>query len=407
MSVPNTPLVEPAEQLTPEEFERYSRHILLPEVGEQGQRRLKNARVLVIGAGGLGSPALLYLAAAGVGTLGIVDDDHVDVSNLQRQVIHGVNDLGTSKLESARAAILELNPLLDVRLHSIRLDASNALELFAAYDLVIDGSDNFATRYLASDAAAILGMPHVWGAVAQFEGQLSVFWAKHGLNYRQLYPDAPPPGAVLSCGEGGVFGMLCGVIGSMLATEAVKLITAVGEPLLGRVLLFNALSSSWRELSVQSETDAGSSAASVGLLSDYEEFCGVPSPQTAPTRVQPQGQVPDAAAAASASITAQQLAALLERRSRAEADFELIDVREPGEHALVSIPGSRLVPLAQILAGDVEFSLDRELVLYCKVGLRSEQARDALARLGHERLQHLSGGVLAWLREIEPAKPSY
>ena len=383
------PLVAPAASLSVEEIERYSRHMLLPEIGELGQRRLKNARVLVIGAGGLGSPVLLYLAAAGVGTLGIVDDDHVDVSNLQRQVIHGVSDVGASKLDSARAAIVELNPLVDVRLHNTRLDAGNALELFADYDLVIDGADNFATRYLASDAAAMAGIPHVWGAVSQFEGQISVFWAKHGPSYRDLYPDAPPPGTAPSCGEGGVFGMLCGVIGSMLATEAVKLITGAGESLLGRVLFFNALSSSWRELTLP----AGPSGAPAALLDDYESFCGVPHEQS---------QAPDAAAAASAPITAEQLAALLAQRDRGEAQFELIDVREPGEHALVSIPGSRLIPLHRILAGGTEHALtpERDVVLYCKLGVRSEHAVAALRRQGHTRVRHLAGGLLAWVRDV-------
>lgn len=398
MSAHRTPLVAPNAALSADEIERYSRHILLPEVGEIGQRRLVNARVLVIGAGGLGSPVLLYLAAAGVGTLGIIDDDHVDVSNLQRQVIHGVSDLGASKLESARAAILGLNPLVDVRLHNTRLDAGNALSLFADYDLVIDGSDNFATRYLASDAAALLGMPHVWGAVSQFEGQLSVFWSKHGASYRDLYPDAPPVGSAPSCGEGGVFGTLCGVIGSMLASEAVKLITGVGEALLGRVLFFNALTSSWRELTVRA--DPAPASAPAALLGDYEAFCGVPHEQS---------QAPDAAAAASASLTAQQLAALLAQRDRGEAQFELIDVREPGEHELVSIPGSRLVSLRSILDGSADTALEPEsdLVLYCKVGARSEQARVALQRRGHTRVRNLTGGVLAWVRDVEPTQPGY
>ena len=244
------PLVEPADGLSTEEVERYSRHLIIPEIGAIGQRRLKNAKVLVIGAGGLGSPALLYLAAAGVGTLGIVDDDTVDLSNLQRQVIHGVADVGRPKIESARDAIAALNPLVDVRLHNVRLDASNALELFAGYDLILDGADNFATRYLVNDAAAILGKPYVWGSIFRFDGQVSVFWEQHGPTYRDLYPEAPPAGSVPSCGEGGVFGMLCAAVGSLMVTEAVKLITGVGRSLLGRVALFDALGGTWREIKV-------------------------------------------------------------------------------------------------------------------------------------------------------------
>src|SRR3954451_21529069 len=265
------PLVEPAGSLTPEEVQRYSRHLIIPEVGMAGQLRLKNARVLVIGAGGLGSPALLYLAAAGVGTLGIVDDDVVEASNLQRQVIHGVSDVGRMKAESARSSIRELNPGVDVVLHQVRLDASNALEIFAGYDLILDGTDNFATRYLVNDAAALLGKPYVWGSILRFDGQVSVFWDAHGPNYRDLYPQAPPPGSVPSCAEGGVLGVLCAQIGSVMANEAVKLITGIGQTLLGRVLIFNALQMSWRELKVRKDPDA----EPITRLVDYEAFCGV------------------------------------------------------------------------------------------------------------------------------------
>ena len=266
------PLVEPADGLSPAEVERYSRHLIIPEIGSLGQRRLKNAKVLVIGAGGLGSPALLYLAAAGVGTLGIVDDDDVDLSNLQRQVIHGVADVGRPKIESARDAIAALNPLVDVRLHNVRLDASNALDLFAGYDLILDGADNFATRYLVNDAAAILGKPYVWGSIFRFDGQVSVFWEQHGPTYRDLYPEAPPAGSVPSCGEGGVFGMLCAAVGSLMVTEAVKLITGVGRSLLGRVALFDALGGSWREIKVSRDPEAGRDHGAHrlrGLLRDH------------------------------------------------------------------------------------------------------------------------------------------
>ena len=277
------PLVEPADGLSPEEVERYSRHLIIPEIGAIGQRRLKNAKVLVIGAGGLGSPALLYLAAAGVGTLGIIDDDDVDLSNLQRQVIHGVADVGRPKIESARDAIAALNPLVDVRLHNVRLDASNALELFAGYDLILDGADNFATRYLVNDAAAILGKPYVWGSIFRFDGQVSVFWEQHGPTYRDLYPEAPPAGSVPSCGEGGVFGMLCAAVGSLMVTEAVKLITGVGRSLLGRVALYDALGGTWREIKVARDP----AAERVTELTDYEAFCGIAPRRRPATRSTP------------------------------------------------------------------------------------------------------------------------
>lgn len=267
------PLVEPAAELTAAEVERYSRHVIIPEIGLVGQRRLKSARVLVVGAGGLGSPVLLYLAAAGIGTIGIIDDDIVDLSNLQRQVIHGIADVGRSKVAAARAAVAELNPLVTVRRHDMRLDSTNALALFAEYDLIVDGSDNFATRYLVNDAAALLGKPYVWGSIYRFDGQVSVFWEDHGPTYRDLYPEAPPAGSVPTCEEGGVFGMLCGTVGSMMVAEAVKLITGVGRTLLGRLLLFNALTATWREIAVARDP----ARAAVTELVDYDLFCGTSS----------------------------------------------------------------------------------------------------------------------------------
>ena len=384
------PLVEPAADLTAAEVERYSRHLLIPEIGTIGQRRLKNARVLVIGAGGLGSPVLLYLAAAGVGTLGIIDDDMVDLSNLQRQVIHGVRDVGRSKLASARDAVAELNPLVKVRLHDTRLDSTNALELFADYDLIVDGTDNFATRYLVNDAAVILGKPSVWGSIYRFEGQVSVFWEKNGPTYRDLYPEAPGAGSAPSCGEGGVFGMLCAAVGSMMVTEAVKLITGVGRTLLGRVLLFDALASSWREIRV-SKDPAGES---ITELVDYETFCGVAPRQDAGT---------------DHTVTVQQLATMLDARDAGLRDFDLIDVREWGEHEIVSIPGSRLIPQGRILSGEAlsELRRDRDIVLHCKAGTRSSDVLAKLQRQGYTRVKHVQGGVLAWVKEIEPAKPVY
>src|SRR6476620_1482424 len=384
------PLVEPADGLTPDEVERYSRHLIIPEIGALGQRRLKNAKVLVIGAGGLGSPALLYLAAAGVGTLGIIDDDAVDLSNLQRQVIHGVADVGRPKIESARDAIAALNPLVDVRLHNVRLDASNALELFADYDLIIDGADNFATRYLVNDAAAILGKPYVWGSIFRFDGQVSVFWEKHGPTYRDLYPEAPPAGSVPSCGEGGVFGMLCAAVGSLMVTEAVKLITGVGRSLLGRVALFDALGGSWREIRVAKDP----AADPITELTDYEAFCGI---------------APAAASDTEHTVTATQLATMLASRKAGLKDFELVDVRESGEYDIVRIDGAKLIPQGRILAGEAweELPQDRDIVFHCKAGTRSANVLAAAREAGYQRVSHLDGGILAWVRAVEPQKPVY
>ncbi|TDL41507.1 molybdopterin-synthase adenylyltransferase MoeB [Arthrobacter nitrophenolicus] len=389
-SVSLDPLVEPAGELTPAEVERYSRHLIIPEIGTIGQRRLKNAKVLVIGAGGLGSPALLYLAAAGVGTIGIIDDDAVDLSNLQRQVIHGVADVGRPKIESARDAIAALNPLVDVRLHDVRLDASNALDLFAGYDLILDGADNFATRYLVNDAAAVLGKPYVWGSIFRFDGQVSVFWEKHGPTYRDLYPEAPPAGSVPSCGEGGVFGMLCAAVGSMMVTEAVKLITGVGRSLLGRVALFDALGGSWREIRVSKDP----AAAPITELTDYEAFCGI---------------TPAAPSDTEHTVTATQLATMLASRKAGLKDFELVDVREPGEFEIVRIDGAVLIPQGRILAGDAwaEIPQDRDIVFLCKAGTRSANVLAAAQKAGYQRVSHLDGGILSWVREVEPHKPVY
>ncbi|MGN7199135.1 molybdopterin-synthase adenylyltransferase MoeB [Arthrobacter sp. SAFR-044] len=384
------PLVEPAADLTPAEVERYSRHLIIPEIGALGQRRLKNAKVLVIGAGGLGAPALLYLAAAGVGTIGIIDDDVVDLSNLQRQVIHGVSDVGRPKIESARDAIAELNPLVEVRLHNVRLDASNALELFSGYDLILDGADNFATRYLVNDAAAILGKPYVWGSIFRFDGQVSVFWEQHGPTYRDLYPEAPPAGSVPSCGEGGVFGMLCAAVGSLMVTEAVKLITGVGRSLLGRVALFDALGGSWREIRVSKDP----AAQPITELTDYEAFCGIAPVSESDTEH---------------TVTATQLATMLASRKAGLKDFELVDVRESGEYDIVRIDGARLIPQGRILAGEAwdELPQDRDIVFHCKAGTRSANVLAAAREAGYQRVSHLDGGILAWVRDVEPQKPVY
>ena len=384
------PLVDPAADLRPDEVERYSRHLIIPEIGAIGQRRLKNAKVLVIGAGGLGSPALLYLAAAGVGTLGIVDDDDVDLSNLQRQIIHGVADVGRPKIESARDAIKALNPLVDVRLHNVRLDASNALELFAGYDLILDGADNFATRYLVNDAAAILGKPYIWGSIFRFDGQVSVFWEQFGPTYRDLYPEAPPPGSVPSCGEGGVFGMLCAAVGALMVTEAVKLITGVGRSLLGRLALYDALGGTWREIKVTKDP----AAARITELTDYEAFCGI---------------TPTADAGTEHTVTATQLATMLASRKAGLKDFHLVDVREQGEYEIVRIEGSELIPQGRILAGEAwqELPQDAEIVFHCKAGTRSAAVLSAARAAGYGRVSHLEGGILAWVRDVEPGKPVY
>jgi len=391
------PLVEPAGELTRDEVARYSRHLIIPDVGAVGQQRLKNARVLVIGAGGLGAPTLLYLAAAGVGTLGIVDDDVVEESNLQRQVIHGVSDIGRAKAESARDSIAEVNPLVRVQLHQVRLGPANAVELFSQYDLILDGTDNFATRYLVNDAAALAHKPYVWGSIFRFEGQVSVFWedapdgpdgAKQGLNYRDLYPEPPPPGLVPSCAEGGVLGVLCASIGSVMGTEAIKLITGIGEPLLGRLMIYDALAMSYRTIAIRKDPGA----PKITALTDYEAFCGV-SPDNA-------GQ-----AVSGATITPAELRALLDS-PRPPA---LIDVREPGEWAINRIEGAQLVPLSTITtgAGLAKLPPDRMSVLYCKTGVRSAQALAAVRQAGFADAVHLQGGIVAWAKQMQPDMVMY
>lgn len=397
---PLPPLVEPAPSLSRVEIARYARHLTLSEVGSLGQRRLKNARVLVIGAGGLGSPALQYLAAAGIGTIGIVDDDHVDLSNLQRQVIHGIADIGRSKTDSAAEAVARLNPIVDVVPHAVRLTAANAVELIGQYDLVLDGADNFATRYLVSDACVLAGVPCVWGSILRFAGRVSVFWAAHGPTYRDLHPEPPPPGEVPSCAEGGVLGMLPATLGAVMVTEAVKLITGVGEPLLGRVLLHDALSMSWREIGLLPDP----AAPPVVEVAEPDETCVVQSA----------GGLDAGELAAHEVVTVPELAELLERRSRGEAPFTLVDVRDDWERELVAIAGAIPVPLAELEergldALPVEARGD-ELVLHCKAGSRSEAALRALRPHyagREERVRHLDGGILAWVQQVSPQLPSY
>jgi adenylyltransferase/sulfurtransferase len=386
--MPLPPLVEPAAELTKEEVERYSRHLIIPDVGVGGQKRLKNAKVLVVGAGGLGSPALLYLAAAGVGTLGIVDFDVVDESNLQRQVIHGQSDIGRPKAESARDKIVEINPFVTVNLHQVHLNSENALDIFAGYDLILDGTDNFATRYLVNDAAVLLGKPYVWGSIFRFEGQVSVFWEEHGPQYRDLYPEPPPPGMVPSCAEGGVLGVLCASIGSIMVTEAIKLITGIGETLLGRLMVYDALEMSYRTIKIRKDPNG----EPIEKLIDYDAFCGV---------------VSDDAQQAAAGHTITPLE--LKQKIDAHDNFVLIDVREPHEYEIVRIPGSVLIPKDRILSGEAlaELPQDKQLVLHCKSGARSAEALAALHKAGFADAVHVGGGVLAWAREVDPSLPTY
>ena len=390
MSLP--PLVEPAASLTVDEVRRYSRHIIIPDVGMDGQKRMKNARVLCVGAGGLGSPALLYLAAAGVGTIGIVEFDEVDESNLQRQVIHGQSDIGRPKAESARDSVLEINPYINVQLHNERLDNDNVLDIFSQYDLILDGTDNFATRYLVNDAAVILGKPYVWGSIYRFEGQVSVFWAEHGPNYRDLYPEPPPAGMVPSCAEGGVLGVLCATIGSIMVTEAVKLITGIGESLLGRLMVYDALEMSFRTLKIRKDP-AGVLPTE---LIDYDAFCGAISDEAAD-------------AAKDSTISVHQLKAMLEARDRGEQNFVLVDVREPNEWDISRIPGAELIPKGEFLMGDALSKLpqDKPTVLYCQVGGRSAEVLALVKAAGVADAIHVGGGVSAWVNQIDPSQPTY
>ncbi len=392
MSLP--PLVEPAAELSVDEIRRYSRHLIIPDVGVTGQKRLKNAKVLCVGAGGLGSPALMYLAAAGVGTLGIVEFDTVDESNLQRQIIHGQSDIGRPKAESARDSINEINPYVTVNIHGEPLTSDNAMQIFADYDLIVDGTDNFATRYLVNDAAVLLGKPYVWGSIYRFDGQASVFWAEHGPCYRCLYPEPPPPGMVPSCAEGGVLGVLCASIGSIQVNEAIKLLAGIGEPLVGRLMIYDALEMTYRSVKVRKDPDCvlcGQNPTVTGLI-DYDDFCGTISAEAAE-------------AVTGSTITSRELADWI----AADKPIDLIDVREPAEWEIVRIPGARLVPKGEILSGNALAGLpqDKQIVLYCKTGVRSAEALAALKAAGFRDAVHVQGGVVSWVRQIDPALPIY
>ena len=392
MSLPA--LVAPADDLSVEEVRRYSRHLIIPDVGKTGQRRLKNAKVLCVGAGGLGSPALMYLAAAGVGTLGIVDFDVVDESNLQRQVIHGTSDVGKSKARSAQETIAEINPLANVVLHEERLDSDNAMRIFADYDLIVDGTDNFATRYLVNDACVLLGKPYVWGSIYRFDGQASVFWTEHGPCYRCLYPEPPPPGMVPSCAEGGVLGVLCATVGSVQVNEAIKVITGIGEPLVGRLMIYDALDMAFRQVNVRKDPECpvcGKNPTITGLI-DYEEFCGTVSQDAQQ-------------AAAGSTITARDLKEMLDR----DDNIFLVDVREPNEYEIVSIPGATLIPKGEFLSGAALERLpqDKRIVLHCKSGQRSAEALAVVKDAGFADAVHVGGGVLAWINQVDPSLPAY
>jgi sulfur-carrier protein adenylyltransferase/sulfurtransferase len=389
--VSDLPALSPAEAL------RYSRHLILGDVGPEGQRRLKAARVLVVGAGGLGSPAALYLAAAGVGTLGLVEFDRVDATNLQRQLLHGTSDVGRLKLDSARDRLREVNPHVAVEAHPFRLTSENAREVIAAYDVVLDGSDNFPTRYLVNDACVLEGRPCVYGAILRWEGQASVFWAERGPCYRCLFAEPPPPGAVPSCAEAGVLGVLPGVIGSIQATEALKLVLGVGEPLLGRLLLFDAQRMSFREMRLRRDPACPvcGESPTVTELIDYEHFCGLDPADQAPVSMS--GHTPE--------ITATELK---ERLDRGEP-LTLVDVREPFEWGIGNLApqGARLIPLGELPDRLGEVDPSDEVVLLCRSGARSANALHFMRAHGYERLLNLKGGILAWSDEVDPSIPKY
>ncbi len=385
--------VREAQDLTRDEVQRYSRHLIMPEVGVEGQRKLKAARVLCVGAGGLGAPASMYLAAAGVGTLGIVDFDVVDASNLHRQIIYGTPDVGKRKLEAARERIREMNAGVHVVTHELALTSKNALDVLKDYDVVLDGTDNFQTRYLVNDACVLLGKPNAYGSIFRFDGQASVFAVKGGPCYRCLYPEPPPPGLVPSCAEGGVLGVLPGVIGIIQATEAIKLVLGVGQPLVGRLLLYDALQMRFRELKLRRDPECPicGDHPSIHALIDYDQFCGV---------------VPASAQSVSSGIpevTAEALKAQLDRGE----DVYVLDVREPNEFQICRIQGSTLIPLGELASRTAELDRDRDMVVHCKMGGRSARAVALLQERGFTRVRNLTGGILAWIDRVDPSQSKY
>ncbi len=380
-------------QLTNDEIKRYSRHLIMPEVGVDGQRKLKAAKVLCIGAGGLGSPVAMYLAAAGVGTIGIVDFDVVDFSNLQRQILHGTPDVGRSKLASAKDRLNAINPNIDVQTHEAALSSKNAMQLFEPYDIIVDGTDNFPTRYLVNDACVLLAKPNAYGSIFRFEGQASVFATKDGPCYRCLYPEPPPPGLVPSCAEGGVLGVLPGIIGVIQATETVKLIMGIGEPLIGRFLIYDALRMKFRELKLRKDPDCPvcGTHPTVKQLIDYEQFCGI-------VPAKPESTVNNAT-----EITALELKQRLDRGDK----LTIIDVREPNEYQINRIAGSILIPLGDIPKRVNELDPSSELIMQCKSGARSGRAADFLRSVGFKHVLNLKGGILDWIDKVDPSQPKY
>jgi adenylyltransferase/sulfurtransferase len=380
--------------LTNDEIKRYSRHLIMPEVGVDGQRKLKAASILCIGAGGLGSPVAMYLAAAGVGRLGIVDFDVVDFSNLQRQILHGTPDVGRPKLASAKDRLEALNPNVHVDTYETALSSQNALKLFEPYDVIVDGTDNFPTRYLVNDACVLLGKPNAYGSIFRFEGQASVFGAKDGPCYRCLYPEPPPPGLVPSCAEGGVLGVLPGIIGVIQATEAIKLVLGIGEPLIGRFLIFDALKMKFRELKLRKDPDCPvcGTHPTVTHLIDYEQFCGVVHDEPAPVAVNN-----------ATEITSLELKQRLDRGEK----LTIIDVREPNEYQINRIEGSILIPLGDVPRRYAEFDPNQELIMQCKSGARSGRAADFLRSVGFKKVLNLKGGILDWIDKVDPSQPKY
>jgi adenylyltransferase/sulfurtransferase len=383
----------PAAQLSKDEILRYSRHLIMPEVGMEGQLKLKQAKVLCIGAGGLGSPLALYLGAAGVGKLGLVDFDVVDFTNLQRQVIHGTSDVGRAKLDSARDTLVEINPNVEIETYETRLSSDNALDIFREYDIVADGTDNFPTRYLVNDACVLLGKPNVYASIFRFEGQASIFYAEQGPCYRCLYPEPPPPGLVPSCAEGGVLGVLPGIMGCIQAMETIKLILGRGEPLIGRLLLFDALSMKFRELKLRKNPDCPicGTHRTITKLMDYEQFCGIRGEEHIPV----QTGIPE--------ITP----AEVKKKMDEHEPFVLIDVREPHEYQICRIPGSKLIPLGEVPKRMSELNTADEIVVHCKSGMRSAKAVDLLMKSGFRKIHNLKGGILAWSDQVDPSVPKY
>ncbi len=379
-------------ELSPQEMQRYSRHLLLPEVGVEGQRRLRASSVLLVGTGGLGAPLGLYLAAAGVGRIGLVDFDVVDFTNLQRQVTYGTSDVGRGKLDAARERLHALNPEIQIDSHETRLDSSNALAILRDYDVIVDGTDNFPTRYLVNDACVLLDKPNVYGSIFRFEGQASVFWAARGPCYRCLYEEPPPPDLVPSCAEGGVLGVLPGIIGCIQAAETLKLLLGIGEPLIGRLLLFDALAMRWREMRLRKNPQCAlcGESPTIRTLIDYEQFCGLGPAEAVP-------------AASLATITP----AELDRRRSSGDDVFVLDVREPSEWQICHIAGATLIPLPQLAQRTNEVPRDRDIVVHCKAGVRGAKAIRLLQQQGYTRLRNLEGGILAWVDAVDPKLSRY